>query len=446
MLPRFKIFLILIAFFVGSASFGLTLRESVEIALENNPEILAQTEKINGLESQVGQAFSGFLPELKIEGGLGKEHRTAVSYEILPGQDFILIPDEAAKVTNYRAILSQNLYTGGKLESRLDIARVRLIIAKEGLKRKKQELVYKVASAYYGVLRAKKLVDLSLESADVASAHLAQARAYYGLGRAPKADLLRAKVKVAQEELRKIQAVSELEMAQIELNAVLGREIEEPLLLKDMKFRASEVALPGSQELLFLAFKYRPEWEVFNLQKIIGERNIILARSGFLPNLILRGSISRSYLEYPEGSLNQQTTGVAESDSWNIYGMVTWTLFDGLKTPNKIREAQANLAEVKANERENENRIAAEVKQARLYFNAARLRIQGAKKEIEYAEENLKHAQEEYRKGVRGNIDFIEAQTSLTKAKTDLLNAESDHELAKVKINLAVGKEIFTLF
>ncbi|MEE8637737.1 MAG: TolC family protein [Candidatus Margulisiibacteriota bacterium] len=447
MLPRFTIFLILIVFFIGSTSFGLTLQESVEIALENNPEILAQAERINALGSEIGQVYSAFLPELKIEGRFGREYQSSISYEILPGQTFVVTPDNAANVKDYRAVLTQNLYTGGKLESRLDIARVRLKIAKEELRRKKRELVYRVALAYYSVLRAERLLDLSLESADVAAAHLAQAKAYVALGTAPKADLLRAQVKAAEVELGKIQAESELEIARIEFNDVLGREAEEPLILKDAKSRASEDVLPSSEELLFPAFEHRPEWKVLNLQRVIGEREIIFARSGFSPTLSLRGTISRSYLDYPPGELQiEESTGILESDTWNVYGLVSWTIFDGLKTPNKIREAEANLAEIKAHERRIENRIVADVKRARLYFCAAKLRIKSAQKGVEYAGQNLMLAQEKYRKGVRGNIEFIEAQTSLTKAKTDLLNAEADYELTKAKINLAVGQEVFALF
>ena len=135
MLPRSIIFFILIAFFLGSASFGLTLRESIELALENNPEILAQAERINKLESEVGQAFSGFLPELKIGGTYGRSYRTAVTYQLF-GEKFSLTPGEAGNVTIYSAKLSQKLFTGGKLESRLDIARVRVKIAEEESKRK----------------------------------------------------------------------------------------------------------------------------------------------------------------------------------------------------------------------------------------------------------------------------------------------------------------------
>lgn len=443
MLPRFIIFLILIVFFLGSASFGLTLRESVEIALENGPEILAQTEKIKGAEGQVGQAFSGYLPSLKIEGEVGKDYRTPISYDlsvISPGAFFTLYPDEAANVTNYRAVLSQNLYMGGKLSSQLDIAKVGLEITKDELKRKKQELTYQVASAYYGVLHAQRLLELSLESKEFAQAHLDLVKNYFSLGRVPKADMLRAKVKVSGEDLRKIQAENQLDLVKIEFNNVLGREIEKEVLLEDMKFKASKKSLPSYKELLALAFEHRAERRVMSLQKRIGEKEISLAKSGYFPNLVLSGSTAKNITDYPDNSIRRDV------DSWNVYGMLSWTVFDGLYTPNQIKVAQAGLAEVEVREKQVMNRITADVKASHLTFKAAELSIQAAQEEVEYAEENLKHAQEKYRKGVSGNIDLLEAQTSLSKAKTDLLFAESDLELAKARVNLAVGDEVFALY
>lgn len=432
--------MILITFFLSSASFGFTLQESVEIALENNPEILSQAEKIKGFEGQVGQAFSGFLPQFKIEGEYGKDYRTPVSYDVMPGTSFTLYPDEAADVTSYRAVLSQNIFTGGKLTSQLDIAKVRLEIAKEELRRKKQELVYKVAAAYYNVLGSEKLVELSRESAEFAQAHLDRVKNYFSLGRVPKADMLRAKVKVAEEGLRKIQAGNQLDLSKVEFNNFLGREMEKEVLLEDMKFKASKKSLPNYKELLALAFGHRAEWRALSLQKRIGEKEISLAKSGYFPNLVLSGSTSKNITDYPDNNLKR------EVDSWNVYGMLSWTVFDGLNTPNQIKQAQAGLAEVEIREKQVANRIRADVKAAQLSFKAADLSIQGAQEEVEYAEENLKHAQEKYRKGVSGNIDLLDAQSALTKAKTDLLQAKFDFELAKAKINMAVGKEVFALF
>jgi outer membrane protein TolC len=429
-----------LSFFIGSSSFALTLKEAIDSALKNNPGVLAQAERIKAVEGEVGQASSGFLPQLSLEGKLGIDYRTPISYDVLPGTSFTLYPDETASVTGLRAVLSQNVYTGGRLDSRVEIVRLKREIAKEELKRKKQELVFEVASNYYGVSQAKKLLELSKESVEVTKAHLNQVKTYFNVGSVSRSDLLRAQVSVSENKLRKIKNQSELEIAKIKLNDVLGRDIKELVEIFDYPQETSARSLPTSAELLNLAYENRSEWMILGLQEKVGEGKVKLARAGHLPNFVLYGTASKNITNYSSASIKYDV------NSWNVFGMLSWTAFDGLNTQNQIKEAQANLAEVQVFEKQTKNRIAAEVKEAELHFNSAKQRIKSANEEVKFADENLEQALEEYRRGVKSNIEYLEARRLLNNALAHLLSAETDLELAKARTNLAVGKPVFSIY
>jgi len=431
-------FLIFAAVFLGSSCSGLSLKESVDSALQNNPEILIQTERIKALEGKVNQSFSEYLPKLNFDAEYGKDYRTPVSYSIL-GTNFVLYPDEAANVINYGANISQNLFTGGKLTANFNIAKVNLEIAKEELSRKRQELAYGVASAYFNLLRAKRMLDLSLESIDFTEVNLKQVRNYYGFGKVRKGDLLQAEIGVAEAELNKISAEQEMESSKISFNMLLGKKHGEPITLEETEFNSQETSLPGYEELLALALAKRPEWKILNYRKRIGEEEISLAKSEFYPNLSLNGSASKNISDYPNNSLKR------DINFWNIYAMFSWNVFNGLKTSNRVKEARANLSGIVVNEEQIKNQIAAEVKEAQLYFDATRLRIRKARTEVELAGENLELAKQEYREGVGRNVDLLEAQAKLTKARLDLFQAQSDFAIAKAKINLAEAEELLKL-
>lgn len=432
------IFSFFIVFFFIVPCSGLTLSESIKIALENNPEVLASREMVKAHEARVGQAFSGFLPQIKLEGELGKEYRTPVSYNIA-GTPFTLYPDEAATVVNYGALLSQNIYTGGRLNSQLDIAKVQQAVAREELLRKEQEVAYRTAQAFYDVRAKERMRALSREMLDLATAHLELAKKYCAVGRVPRSDLLRAQVKLAAEAINEIRARNELEVARVRFNEFLGRETGVPVSLDAAAQPEAGGVVPDQQELLATAYDNRPEWKTHRLQRSIGQSEIALARSDYLPSLALNGAISRSMTDYPANALRRDV------DAWNIYGVVSWTLFNGMNTQNRVAEAQAGLSATQALEKRVAGRIAADVKTAHLYLGAARQRVEGARQEVIYAEENLKHALQKYRQGVGSNIEYIQAQTSLTEARTDLVQAEADLALARAGINFAVGKEIFTI-
>lgn len=435
-----KITLLIFVIQICSASFALTLRESVDLAMKNNPQIHAQRKRITRAESDVGQVFSGYLPNVRLEGKIGLDYRTPIIYDISPGTSFTLYPDEAGTATGLKAVLSQNLYTGGRLESRLGIAKAGLEITKEELTRKKQELIYGVVVAYYGVARARKLLELSEESVDVAKRHLKQIETYFNVGGVARSDLLRGRVRVSKNELRRIKDQSDLEIAEIKLNDILGREINAAVQVEEMKPEPTAIALRDSKNLLDLAFEHRPKLRILGLRKKMSQGKINLARAEYLPSFRLMGSLSKDITNYSAASINYDVS------SWNVGGVFSWTAFDGFKTQNQVKAARAAFAEIEVYENQTRNRIAAELKVAQLYFNAAKLRIRSAKEEVKFAEENLKHALEEYRSGVKRNIEYLEARRLLNGARADLLSAEADFELAKAKINLTVGKVVFNIF
>jgi outer membrane protein TolC len=463
-------FAIFIAFFLNSSCFGLTLRESIEIAMENNPDILAQGARISGSESRLGQVISTFYPTISIDGGYGRSYRTPIEYTYFPtaestatfeapfigvieiSPEVAVAPitlesyrDEPQTARNIGVAFTQILYSGGRRLHMLEIAKAHLRITEGELVRKGQLLTYRVIEAYYNVVLRKKMLELALESERVAEVHLDQARNYFGLGRISNADLLRAKIRLAQEKFNKIEIQNKLDKAKMSLNTVLGRGIDEEIEVEDAGSESGPASMPGSEEALLLALENRPEWEAYGLTKEIGASKVRIERAGFFPQLALRGSISKSYLD-PDTPPENQTEGILRSDSWLLFGAFSWNIFDSFRTKNRVWEAMASLEEIKTHEKRIKNRISSEIKEARLYFNAAKAKVPLAQEQVDLAGENLRQARESYRRGVAGNIEFLEAQETLNKAKTDLLRSATDLAIAKAKFNLAVGIEIFALY
>jgi outer membrane protein TolC len=193
--------------------------------------------------------------------------------------------------------------------------------------------------------------------------------------------------------------------------------------------------LASSESLIAITFKKRPEWKIVEWQEKIREKEIDLARADFLPSVWLNGNTYKYKVDYADWSWRFET--------WVVYGLVSWNIFDGLKTPYRIREAQSGLAAAKFNEVELENLIRSEIEEAQLRFDSEKQRIKLAEQEINLAQEHLTLAREEYRKGIKNNLELLEAQHTLSRAQADLLQAHSDYELAKAKINLVTGAEIF---
>ena len=319
------------------------------------------------------------------------------------------------------------------------------MIAKKELQRRKQLLTCRVVEAYYGAVLSKKMLELVSASEKTARAHLDQALNYSRLGRISSADVLRARLRLTQEKFNKIEAQNRLDEAKVRLNEVLGRGVDEAIEVEDERIEGPLVSLPGSKKLFSLALENRPEWEAYGLRKEMGERNVGMLKADFFPTLSLHGSISKSHLD-ADHPPEREVEGILSSDAWFLYGVFSWDIFDGFRTQNRVREAEAGLEEILTHEKQIRNRILSEIKAARLYFDAARSKIPLAREQVDLAEENLGQALQSYRRGVVGNIEFLEAQETLNEARIDLLRSETGLEIAKARINLAVGNEIFALY
>jgi len=439
------IFTILLSLILGiSPVFGkaLTLNDSIEIAKENNPSVIASRQRVTAAEGAAGQAFSPFLPQLNLEGSIGRSYQQPYSISAadfgIPGTfEGSVVPDEAANLITYQASLTQSLFTGGKVWGSFNIANKNLEISKQDLRGAMQDLIYDVTVAYYGVLKAKKFVELNNESLNMAKSHLDQVKVMFDAGTVTKADVLQSEVQVANAEINLTKAKSALEIAKNSFNNVLGRNLNEKVDISEEEFIIEEFTAPRYEEFLREAYEGRPDWKQFILGKEISENSVALARSGYFPSIAIVGTYGNTKTEYAEHGRTD------DLNSWTAILSGSWNIFDGLSTPNKVKEAEANLKAQKADEDMVKNGIALEVKDACFNLNTATETIKMAKKALEFAEENYRISELRYNAGVGTNIEVIDAQTALTQARLQYLEAQYDYEIAKARINKVTGKEIF---
>ncbi len=446
------IFLFLVLFSINSNAsnepFGsaqgepLTIEESINVALKNNLTIVAAQKKVKAYEGRVGQAFSGFLPSLILQGEYGNVYQSPISTTVVMGgipQTVSMGIDETSVTQDYMLSLKQPLYAGGSIVNSYNIALKELEIAKEDLRNAELDLIYNVYSAYFGVILAKKSYSLALESLNMAKAHLERVNAMYSVGTAIKADVIRTEIQVANAEERLKETEKKLELAKNSFNNTLGRDLGEEVALSEEEFNLDEMYAVKYEEFLDEAYKNRPDLISLKKNREIAESGLSLAYSGFYPKFFVVGNYGSKSIDYPQSKIK------FDVNSWNALLTGSWNIFDGLNTPNKISEATNNLEMVKSNEENLKKGVAVEIKDATMSLNDALARVKSTNKTVDLATENLKISELRYKEGVGTNIDVIDAQVTLYDAKVNNLKAKHDYELAKAKINKAVGREVFKL-
>ncbi len=419
----------------------LTLQKSIQIAMESSPAIKSAKEAMVAADGRLGQAFGAVLPNVSLSGAAGQSYSDPSSMTFQEGtteMSVVIGTTEKADMSNYTFSLTQPLFAGGRLLSALEIAQAGYGVAKEGFRKAQYDLSYNVVNSYYGALRAKKMYELSQESLDMAKSHLDQVNAMYAAGTATKADVLRSEVQVAAMELQLKRSANALALAKDAFNNVLGQDLDSPVLLSEREIAKEVVKAKTYQECSAIVFGTSPDWQIYQLNKKIGEKTVGVESANYWPTIALTGKTGNSRTNYPT------YPGDTNVNAWSVMATGSWTLFDGFSTASRIKEAQANLDSLRTNEEATRNGIFLQVKDACLNLQSAIDVITSAKKAVESAQENYNISKEKYRSGIGSNLEMIDAQTALAQAKTDLYQTQFDYQVAKAKVNQVLGSDIYS--
>lgn len=419
---------------------AMTLNESVDFALKNNPSVLASAKKLDASRAKLSQAIGAFYPNVQLSGNYSNSYSQPSTVQItMPTtqgavtQNYTFGTDAIQTAKGWQASLNQPIFVAALVPG-YNIAKKSTDVAAEDLRRISLDTIFNVTKAYYQVLVADKYVALSKESKQMADSHVDQVKTMYSAGVSTQADLLRSEVQAINAEVALTKAYNQAELARAAFNNALGREIVEEVKLTEAGISITIEAIPEYGSLLSVAKDNRPDWKQFLLTKQISEENLKSAQTGLLPTVSLSGQTGNRVTEYPTYGTNV--------NSWSVAGAASWTLFDGLTTENKIREAAANLDSQKANEKQVWNGIELEVRSAYLSLKTSIDTLGSTKKAVGLSQENQKVSTQRYNIGAGTNIDVIDAQVALTQARINHLQAMFDLEVAKAKINNVVGKEI----
>lgn len=427
---------------LGSAlnATALTLSESIDIALSKNPEVVQAQEKVNSAYARIGQSVANFLPKLSLDASLGQNYTQPYSIVLpasLGGGTFSTSPDQAANLSTYAFTLRENIFTGGRNIQSYSIADISYKAAKEDLRRAQDETELNLISSFYDVLKAQKSLALINDSIINLNKNLEQTQIFYAAGIVSNVDLMRVKTQVANLAITRIQAENGLNLARMVFETNLGEKLDPGTELADEVLNTDHTLNLTAEAVLEIAFENRPEWKAYKMGLDVAEKAISLTYSNFFPSLSYIYSWGLTKNDYPGSPLYN-----TDLSSWRSLLVASWSIFDGFSTVNQIKDAQAQLKAARAQEKMIQDGIALEVKSAYLNLLSTRDRINAAEIAAELAERTLKMAEINYKSNILSEENYLDVQTANQASQLSLWSARYDFEVAKAKLNKAVGKKI----
>jgi len=416
---------------VSHAAAGeMTLDECVSRALEVNPRVLDKAEGVTKAAGGIEEARSGFLPHVGISGLYNFAEKTQTVQFPGPGgqpQDFELdfTLDYALSAT-----LTQPIYTGGAVSSSYKISKYARDIAEADLETTRSNLTLAVLVQFYGVLAAREAIVVAEEAIQNAEEHYGVTQARYNAGEVSEYDVMRAEVAVVNLRPGLIRARNLLEVSELALKNYMMLEPDTDIdfvgVLEEMDYEVD----PG--EAVKVAFERRPEMRIGGKRAEIAHESVTLAKSGWRPAFAIQGSYDiRS---------NQLTFGRdAWQDSYAGYLVLSWSVFDGLRTKAQVSQAHSEVRQADIAVEDLKRSIDLEVRAALLDAEAARETLRSQQKNVDTAERGLAIINERYASGVATSLEVIDARLAFITAQQNRISALFDFNVSTARLMRAVG-------
>lgn len=402
----------------------LTLEKAMELALSNHPSlrVASGTQAVN--EALVGQAQSGFYPQVQAQSGY--QRGTANATRNFTGSP--LPRNTTGHTFGYyqnNVTLNQLLYDFGTIKSQVDTAQYNLQAANSDAETTVQTVVVNVQQAYFSLQQAQRLLTVNEEAINQFTKHLDLAKGRFQAGVAPKIDVTTAEVDLSNAQLNLIKAKNNLLVARVTLNNAMGIKASEAYRVEEpTTFAQDQIVLDQAVDL---AMRLRPEMLSQRAQEQAAESAIKAAQGNFFPTVTSSANYSYSATDFPLVY------------NWNFTGTVNIPIFSGFLTKQQVAQARANLLKTKANGDVLRQNILLEVSQALFTLEAAREGLRVTAVIVVQAKERLALVEGRYRAGLSNAIEVTDAEQALVNAQVNDVVAMSSYQAAKAALDKAMG-------
>ncbi len=388
----------------------------VATALSRHPLVGQATAETTAAVARKGQAESAYYPSINLSGGYNRTRALSSQSDrsVTSSSEFV------------EGSLSQILSDFGRTRAGANRAGALIAASREAGESTRQDVAFAAKVAYYGVLRARRIVDVRNETVRQRESLLIQAQAFHDAGVRARIDVVRAEANLYQARAELTAASNDLQVARITLLNRMG--VDGP-----REFRLADTldATPVSGDLevwVAEAEENRPELRAIRERERAAEYGVRGARAGYYP--VLTGSGTYGYAA-EDPPLRQ---------NYSLAVLLNIPLFSGFLTREQVAEARASLDSTRFAATDLRRQVRLEVEQAALSLREASERHEARRKEQEASRENLRLARERYKVGAGDIIEMIDAQVQMAQADTDVIEALYDSSISAATLLRAMGR------
>ncbi|GIX29039.1 MAG: outer membrane protein [Burkholderiales bacterium] len=297
-----------------------------------------------------------------------------------------------------------------------------------------QDLILRVARAYFDVLLAQVNVELAEAQKRAIAQQLEQAKRNFEVGTATIVDTYEAQARFDLTSAQEIAARNDLEIKKRALQQIIGRYPGELARVNTEKLQLAPPAPATMEEWLALAETNSLVLRIQQDAYEFAQQEVERARAGHYPTL----DLVASYSEARNASVGITGVGL-DTDSAVVGVQLSVPLFQGFATQSQVRQALSNQDKALQDLDNVRRTIAQNVRQAYLNVTNGLARVKALEQALVSSQSQLDSTITGQEVGVRTFVDVLDAQQQLYSARRDHFQALYDYILSSLELRRAAG-------
>ena len=399
----------------------LTLQDAVRRGLEFNLGLVESNQADAAVQAERARAFSALLPQISARAEQSFEQLSLSSIGIrIPAQTGFRLPpttgafgSSEGRITLQYSVFDPALIANYKARRAAENAS--LLSTRDS----RDVVVLAVGTAYFQVVSSEARLATARAALVSAREFQVQVAHEFEAEVAPEIDSLRASVQLHVAEQRVVDAENDLEKDKLTLDRITGIPLEQ---------KWSPAREYGYAPLTGEKKQTRFDLESARISVSAAELDVKSAAAQRLPPVSVDAS-------YGTGGINPGNY----NQVYSLSAAVSVPLFTGGRIRSDVREAEARLAQRRAEFHDLEGRVAYDARVARLDVQASEAAVSVALGNQALAERAYEQARDRYANGVSNDLEVVQAREAVVTANENYIASLFSFNVAKVSLARALG-------
>ena len=396
----------------------LSLKQIIDLSIKNSKQLNVSKARIDLANASLVAAKNNQLPNFNISGSYLRilQPNIDLAYKSgnTSGGNAPSAPPKINQAAYGIANISYPIYAGGKIKYGIESAKYLQQAASLDEENDKDAITLNAINAFINIYKANLTVDLLKNDLEVSRKRDSTFSRLEQNGLLPRNDLLKVQLQTSTIELNLLEAQSNLELASINLNLMLGTGGNIIPVLDTTGL--NNMSVGSIDEYLSKAVQNRKDLTSLGIRKKAIQSIIKSAKSDAYPSIALTGGYVAAYVPKFITITNAINAGIG----------VQYNLSSLWKANSKLLEAKARDAELLADQQLLTDAITIQVNQSYQSYILSQKKIDVYAKSILQAKENYRITKNKYDNSLATLTELLDADIASQQATLNYSLARAD--------------------